>query len=99
MNEVILLGRLTDDVKLTQTGTSQYSRFDLAVNGNQEGTVDFIRCVAFKTTAQTLAAHCVKGQQLLVEGSIRVSKHEGKTYYSVVCRRIKFLQKPQPKEA
>lgn len=99
MNEIILLGRLTDNVELTQTDTSQYSRFTLAVNGNQEGIVDFIPCVAFKNTAKTLARHCVKGQQLLVEGSLRVSKHEGKTYYSVVCQRIKFLQKPQQKDA
>lgn len=87
MNKVILTGRLTADPELrqTQSGISSCT-FTVAVNrrfkdketGKTEA--DFIRCVAWRQTAEFISRYFLKGQMIAVEGSIRTGSYKDKTY-------------------
>jgi single-strand DNA-binding protein len=81
LNNVILQGRLTQDVevKQTQTGKSVAS-FSLAVerdySANGEKETDFINIVAWGNTADFIGKYFGKGKQMLVTGSLNVRKYQ-----------------------
>ena len=73
-NKVVLMGRLTAEPSLTKTqsGTA-VANFNLAVDrgyGDNKQT-DFFPVVAWKGTAETIAKHVGKGQQVLVSGYLQ----------------------------
>jgi single-strand DNA-binding protein len=78
MNKLILLGRLVHDPEMRvtpQTNTSVV-RFSLAVNrafkaAEGQPTADFFNIVAWKSTADFVNKYFKKGQQVLIEGSLR----------------------------
>ena len=83
MNKVILMGRLTRDPenRVSQSGISVTS-FSLAVDrgyqkAGEERQTDFINCVAFSNTADFIKRFFVKGQLVLVMGSIQTRTWEG----------------------
>ena len=73
-NKVVLMGRLTRDPELKETPTGhKVCNFDLAVDrgyGDDKKT-DFFPCIAWRGTAETIAKHCKKGNQILVSGQIQ----------------------------
>lgn len=80
LNQVILQGRMVSDpeVKKTSNGISALN-FTLAVgrnfrpkDGGDRGA-DFIRCNAWRRTAENIAKYTSKGTMLLVRGSIQTS--------------------------
>lgn len=98
MNRANLIGRLTKDIDLRYT-TSQMAiaRFTLAINrkltkekrqeaeANNQPTADFINCIAFGKTAETLSNYVGKGNQLAIEGHIQTGSYEnkeGRTIYT-----------------
>ena len=76
LNKVIIGGRLTNDVELkqTQSGVSVCS-FSIAVNRkaakDQEQKADFIKCTAWRQTAEFLSRYFSKGSSICVVGSIQ----------------------------
>lgn len=87
MNKTILTGRLTADPELRQTPSGISScTFTVAVNrrfkdketGKTEA--DFIRCVAWRQTAEFVSRYFSKGQMIAIEGSIRTGSYKDKTY-------------------
>ena len=91
MNRVVLAGRLTADPEIRKsTNGNSVVRFSLVVNrkfknANGQYEVDYINCVAFKGTADTINAYVSKGDMLIVEGRIQTSKYtrvDGSTAYS-----------------
>lgn len=101
MNKVILIGRLTRDPELRfapNTGNAVV-RFTLAVNRrkqkDKEQEADFINCVAFGKTAETIAQYLLKGNQIAVEGNIRTGSYdkEGIKRYTtdVIIKRFNFI--------
>lgn len=82
MNKAILMGRLTRDPegRMSQSGVPVTS-FSLAVDrGYQKDgdrQTDFINCVAFNHTADFIKKYFVKGQLMLVVGSIQTRTWEG----------------------
>lgn len=80
MNTVHLLGRLTGDPELRQThnGTSVVS-FSVAVNrlGKDNGT-DFIRCVAWRESGESIARYFTKGKPIVVDGRLRTESYKDK---------------------
>ena len=79
MNKVILIGRLTKDPELRFTAGSgmAVSRFTLAVNRQfKKDETDFINCVAFGKTAETISQYLTKGRQIAVTGSIRTGSYD-----------------------
>jgi len=103
MNRTVLLGRTTKDIDLryAQSGTA-VANFTLAVNRNfkdkQTGQyeADFIRCIAFGKTAETMAQYVKKGHQLGIEGRIQTGSYEkdGQRVYTtdVVVDQFYFLE-------
>ena len=91
MNQVNLIGRLTKDIDLRYTqGGMAIGRFTLAINrkltkekrqeaeANNQPTADFINCIAFGKTAETLSNYVGKGNQLGIEGHIQTGSYENK---------------------
>lgn len=79
MNKVILIGRLTKDPELrfaAGTGTG-VSRFTVAVNRRKkEDGADFINCVAFGKTAETISQYLTKGRQIALIGHIQNGSYD-----------------------
>ena len=79
MNKVILMGRMTRDLELkyTQSGKA-VGQFSLAIDKyvNGEKSADFINCVAWEKTAETISKYCGKGRQILVEGRVQSRSYE-----------------------
>ena len=77
MNKVCMLGRLTKDVdvKYTQSTNTMVANFTLAVNRRfkKEGQpdADFINIVAWSKTAEFVSKYFKKGQQVGVIGRIQ----------------------------
>ena len=74
MNKVILIGRLTKDPELRFAAGSGMAigRFTVAVNRQfKKDETDFINCVAWGKTAETISQYMTKGRQIAVSGSIR----------------------------
>lgn len=91
MNKVNLIGRLTRDIELRYTNSQMaIGRFTLAINRkmakekrqeaerNNLPTADFIGCIAFGKTAETLSNYVGKGNQLGIEGHIQTGSYENK---------------------
>ena len=79
MNKVILIGRLTKDPELRYAagnGTA-VCRFSVAVTRQfKKDEADFINCVAFGKTGETIAQYLTKGRQIAVTGSIRTGSYD-----------------------
>ena len=103
INNIVLVGRTTKMIELKQNknGTN-YVQFTLAVNrpykGEQGGQqADFITCVAWNKTAETIANYVLKGTLIGVEGRLQVRNYENEAgvrqYLSeVLVNRFTFLE-------
>lgn len=85
INNIVLVGRTTKTIELKQNknGTN-YVQFTLAVNrpykGEQGGQqADFINCVAWNKTAETIANYVLKGTLIGVEGRLQVRSYENRS--------------------
>lgn len=98
MNNVILIGRLTKDPQLSFSkgkGTA-IAKLTVAVNRMKKGEADFINCVAFGKTAETIGNYMTKGSQIAINGEIRVDnyKKEDGTWVNntnVLVNRFEFV--------
>lgn len=113
MNKVCLIGRLTAKPELRYASSNiAYSRFILAVNRpkKENGTqdTDFISCVAWKNTADTICKYLNKGSLVGLEGRIQTGSYDredGTKVYTtdMLVSRIHFLEskgekRPEPEE-
>lgn len=81
MNKVILLGRLTKDpdMRFAQATGTAVTRFTIAVNRPmKKDEADFINCIAFGKTGETIAQYLTKGRQIAINGNIRTGSYEAK---------------------
>jgi single-strand DNA-binding protein len=84
VNQVILVGNITDDPELRYTpGGTAVANFTLAVSrrvpkdGDWEDVNDgFFRCVAWRHNAENAAQSLVKGTRLLVAGKLTQRSYE-----------------------
>lgn len=82
INNVVLVGRLTKDPDLKYTGNgTAVATFTLAVNRNftnqsGEREADFINCVIWRKSAETLANYAKKGVLIGVTGRIQTRSYE-----------------------
>lgn len=78
MNKVILIGRMVADPELhfaAGTGTA-VTRFRLAVTRPfKKDESDFINCIAFGKTGETISQYLTKGRQVAVVGSMRTGSY------------------------
>lgn len=82
INNVVLVGRLTKDPDLKYTGNgTAVATFTLAVNRNftnqsGEREADFISCVIWRKSAETLANYAKKGVLIGVTGRIQTRSYD-----------------------
>lgn len=96
MNRVILMGRLTDNPKISEKDDKIIARYNLAIDRYGEGA-DFPSCVAFGKSAEFVKNYLTKGTKILIEGRIQTGsykKQDGTTVYStdVVVDRHEFCE-------
>lgn len=100
MNNVNLIGRLTKNIEIKNTGSIDVARFNIAVdrynNKTKEHEADFINCVAFGHNAKYLSDFCCKGEMIGLSGSIKTGSYKNKdgvTIYTtdVIADRIEKL--------
>lgn len=98
MNEVVLMGRLTADPELKQSGDNSYCRFTLAVNRRtKDAGADFIPCVTFGKIAESAAQWLKKGTQIVADGRIQTNSYtdqngQKRNGWSVNIRSWEFAQ-------
>lgn len=90
MNKVILTGRLTADPELRQTQSGIAScRFTVAVDrryadkNTGERQADFIRCTAWKQTAEFISRYFAKGKMIALEGTLRTDSYQDRNHPDV----------------
>lgn len=103
INNTTLVGRLTRNPELRYTGSGiAVLSFSLAVernytNSQGERETDFINCVAWRGTAETLSNFAVKGSLIGITGNIQTRNYEnneGRTIYvtEVVVDNFQMLE-------
>ena len=102
LNQVVLVGRLTDDIEVTTTEEGKkYSNLTLAVQRtykNVDGIyeADFVRCILWNAIAQSTSEYCHKGDIVGIKGRLQVNSYEdkdGNKRYSteVIAEKVTFL--------
>ena len=104
MNKVILMGRLTKDVEVryTQTSNTVVANFNLAVNRRfvkqgEEKQADFINIIAWNKLGEFCSKYFKKGQQVGIIGRLQTRSWEdeqGKRHYvtEVVAEEAYFAE-------
>ncbi len=103
INRTVLVGRLVRDPEYRTTPSGvQVATFTLAVNRtftNQQGEreADFINCVVFRKTAESVNQYLSKGKLAGVDGRLQsrsYENNEGKKVFvtEVVCDNVQFLE-------
>lgn len=100
LNEIILQGRLTDNVELKTTNSGKsVASFSLAVerdfSTDGEKTTDFINIVTWNKTAEFVSKYFAKGKQMIVKGSLQTRKYQtmggdNRTVTEVVAEKVYF---------
>ncbi len=88
MNQLILMGRLCTDAKVSQTTSGVTTcRFRIAVNrrfkNKQTGQydADFFSCTAWRQTAEFIAQYFHKGDGILLSGSVQNNDYTDQNGY------------------
>ena len=103
INNIVLVGRTTRNIELKENrNRTHYVQFTLAVNRpykDEKGgeQADFIQCVAWNKTAETVAKYVSKGNLIGIEGRLQVRSYENEAgsrqYISeVLVNRLTFLE-------
>jgi single-strand DNA-binding protein len=102
LNKVILIGRLTADPELKQTGNGvAVTSFTLAVdrkyNKDTEKKADFITVVAWRQTAEFICKYFRKGSAIIVLGELQTRSWDdsnGKKRFTteVVASEVSFAE-------
>lgn len=104
MNLVVFSGRLTKEPVIAKNANNNsVLKNGLAVKRDFKDAqgnygVDFINFNAFGKTAETIAQFCSKGDEITIQGTMRVSDYEGKTYYVAMVDKFDFGQKKKEEQ-
>ncbi len=102
MNVAVMSGRITKELTLRKTSTDiPYVKFVLAVPRRKKDEADFISCVAWSKTAETMCNYLSKGSRIMASGRIEtdVYEKEGKKIFTTeyVVENFEFAE-PKKKE-
>lgn len=104
MNRVNLLGNITKDIELKETGSGvKYTRFSIAVrrtfkNDDGEYDTDFFNVIAWRKTAEIINDYFKKGSRIAISGKLQQNKYTDKdgnerTSVEIVAEDIDFIDK------
>ena len=91
-NHIVLIGNLTEDVRLTKVNESTIANFRIAVNDkrDKEKTL-FINITAFNKLAELVNTHLEKGSKAAVVGRLQIRQVEDKQYTEIIANEVEFL--------
>lgn len=91
--KTIITGRLTRDPETKPAGDTTVTRFTVAVDDGygEKKTTDFYNCAAWGARGKNVETYTKKGSVVLVEGKMKSSKKEDKTYWELRADEVKFL--------
>lgn len=106
MNNIILIGRLTDNPVIHyKKGTEPIAHAvfnfavpDMSMKKNEEGNypTDFFRCTCWNSLAEIVEKHCLKGTKLLLMGRLKNNNYmkNGQKIYSneILIESLEFLE-------
>ena len=108
MNKVMLIGNITKDIELRHTPSGvAVANFTIATKRNyknQKGEYesDFIRCIAYRETAEFIDKYFSKGNGIVIEGQIKTGSYEseGKKVFTtdVMVERVEFAGKKEKED-
>ena len=82
MNKVVLVGRLTRDPEVRNSGETSVARYTVAVDRrfkrDNEPTADFIPCVVFGRSAEFAEKYFRQGMRVSVSGRIQTGSYTNK---------------------
>lgn len=98
LNKCIFMGRLTKDVDYKETDSYKLARFTIAVdrdfakdNGQK---VDFIKCTAWRGTADFIQKYFDKGDMIVVTGRLQIDEEKTddgyRTYTNIAVENAYF---------
>ena len=110
LNKVILMGRLTRDVKVSYTASEQrlaIGRYTIAVNNARKGAekeASFINCVAFGAQAEFAEKYFRKGMKVFVVGRIQTDSFVNKdgmtiSKFDVLISEQGFAESKKPEKS
>lgn len=91
VNHLILQGRLTKDIELKKTSSSiSYTEFTVAWSEKykESETKCFLRCKAWRSTAEFLDKYFSKGKEIIIEGHMITEEWEkdGEKQSRTICQ-------------
>ena len=109
LNQVVLVGRLTDNPELvTAENGKKLTTITLAVQRtykNSEGIyeADFIRCILWNAIATSTSEYCQKGDVVGIKGYIKTNSYEDKEGIKkyttdVIAEKVTFLSSKKNEE-
>lgn len=109
MNRVNLLGNITKDIELKETGNGvKYTRFSIAVrrtfkNDDGEYDTDFFNVIAWRKTAEIISEYFKKGSRIAISGKLQQNSYDDsegnhRTSVEIVAEDIDFIDKKEEKE-
>jgi single-strand DNA-binding protein len=92
INQIVLIGNLTEDVRMNKVNESTIANFRIAVNDkrDKEKTL-FINVTAFNKLAELVGEHLTKGSKVAVVGRLQIRQVEDKQYTEVIANEVEFL--------
>ena len=103
MNQVILVGRITEDFKDFKTLDDSGTLIKVAVtrsckNSYGEFETDILPVVLYGTIAENTVKYCKQGDVVGVKGSLILEVYQGKKALYVKGEKITFLSPKSPKD-
>ena len=109
LNQVVLVGRLTDDPKVTTTENGKkVTSIVVAVQRTFKSSTglyesDFVRCTLWNNMASNISEYCKKGDVVGLKGRIEtgeyIDKDENKKYYTeVIAEKVTYISNNKTKE-
>ena len=109
MNKVFLIGNLTRDPEMSETGNGTLvCHFGIAVNRSyssqdSERQADFFECTAWRGTAESVGRYCKKGNKVAVTGSVQIRNYEDnhgnrRTAVDIIVQDVEFLMQREKRD-
>jgi single-strand DNA-binding protein len=104
--KLILVGRLGQDPELKTVGQEQLCKFSVATSniwvdqaGQKHEDTTWHNIDVWGKSAGNCAKFLRKGSTVMVEGEVKITKKEDKTYYGVKAYNVRFLDRRSDSES
>ena len=100
LNQVVLVGRIANEIKVEENGDKKSTKLTIAVprsfkNTNGEYETDFIDCVLWDMIGSNVVEYCKKGDIVGIKGRLQsrtIEKYHSKmNIIEVIAEKVTFL--------